>query len=375
MLRRAPAQASQLYFIVLFYASLLLAGCASTQLNYNTLDLGSSSDDLITKQVLLNLSNFIESDLAIPAQIEIASGSASTTLSITPQFTDPLSKAIQATETVATTVAAAVSTTKTGQELTTKAAKQALLSGSDGWTQGWTFTPIEDPFQLRRLRAVYRYALDGDRNRLLDSYPILTKSVGEQKSICVADPVTGRMVTQKISIADNRNRVVEVNDCVIKTSGASSILGAGYLNSGHTLSNNFAVPDEYYLRRPACVICLRRGQQIFREADLQVNERLEAGWLRWRSIPGAPAHARADRSPGPNDIFLGRYGFYLLYVAPEDADKFAEFTLFVLTATLQGSGGGAPGAASTGGGAASKGPTKEFAQPSAGPMFFPTIPQ
>ena len=39
-----------------------LAGCASAELNSNTLDLASTTDDLLTQQVFYNLSNFIDSD-------------------------------------------------------------------------------------------------------------------------------------------------------------------------------------------------------------------------------------------------------------------------------------------------------------------------
>ena len=37
---------------------LAVFGCASTQLNYNTLDLAASSDNLITSQILFNLGKF-----------------------------------------------------------------------------------------------------------------------------------------------------------------------------------------------------------------------------------------------------------------------------------------------------------------------------
>jgi hypothetical protein len=55
-----------------------LAGCASAELNSNTLDLASTTDDLLTQQVFYNLSNFIDSDRAYPAQAVVSSGTATT---------------------------------------------------------------------------------------------------------------------------------------------------------------------------------------------------------------------------------------------------------------------------------------------------------
>ena len=49
-------------------AAVLVSGCASTQLNENTLDLAESTDNLLTKQVKYNLAQFIDSQMAIPAQ-------------------------------------------------------------------------------------------------------------------------------------------------------------------------------------------------------------------------------------------------------------------------------------------------------------------
>src|SRR6266403_5084406 len=61
------------------YAALFaLAGCASAQLNYNTVDLASTIDSLLTEQVLSNLAKFIDSPHAIPSQVGIAAGTVKT---------------------------------------------------------------------------------------------------------------------------------------------------------------------------------------------------------------------------------------------------------------------------------------------------------
>jgi hypothetical protein len=53
-------------------AAISLAGCASTQLNYNTLDIAGSVSSLYTKQVLSNLSKYIDEPEGLPAQVDIA---------------------------------------------------------------------------------------------------------------------------------------------------------------------------------------------------------------------------------------------------------------------------------------------------------------
>ena len=50
---------------------LILFGCASEQLNTNALDLASTSDELITSQVLSNLSKFRSRPYATASQVSI----------------------------------------------------------------------------------------------------------------------------------------------------------------------------------------------------------------------------------------------------------------------------------------------------------------
>ena len=76
-----------------FAISLTLAGCASAQLNFNTLEIASTVESLQTKQVLYNISKFIDDPDAIPDQIAVSSGTVSTTNSITPNISNALARA------------------------------------------------------------------------------------------------------------------------------------------------------------------------------------------------------------------------------------------------------------------------------------------
>jgi hypothetical protein len=59
-----------------------LSGCASTQLNYNTLDVARSVESIYTRQALANLSKYIDEPNAIPSQLDLLQGTVQTSNSI-----------------------------------------------------------------------------------------------------------------------------------------------------------------------------------------------------------------------------------------------------------------------------------------------------
>lgn len=127
---------------------LLLTGCASTQLNYNTVDITGSLDGVYRTQVLNNVSKYIEDDWAIPSYAEIASGTVQTSNSISPSVSFPLSSA------VARTGASVITAT-------TKAGAGMTVAASDSWSQNWVLAPVTDVATLRRIRAIYRKIIFG----------------------------------------------------------------------------------------------------------------------------------------------------------------------------------------------------------------------
>src|SRR5215471_268989 len=132
-----------------------LAGCASYQLNSNTLEIGSTVESLQTKQVLHNISKFIDNPDTIPDQIAIASGTITTLNVVTPSFTDTKNSA----------VAIAATTTRTK----TVTSGLNALPVSDQWQQAWSVQPVTDGDDLWRLRALYKFAAGNER--ALDYYP------------------------------------------------------------------------------------------------------------------------------------------------------------------------------------------------------------
>ncbi len=153
--------------------TLLLCGCASTQLTYNVLDVAASTSQLAREQVLHNLAKFIDSKAATPAQVVFGQGSVSTENSVSTTFTDPVSNTIQATTAIAK--ATATTTTNTVEGITTD--KAVSLTGGNTANQSWGISTIGDPDVLRRLYDLYRFAVDGNdcpyaQLALLRDYPL-----------------------------------------------------------------------------------------------------------------------------------------------------------------------------------------------------------
>ena len=135
-------------------ALISLAGCASTQLNHNALDLSASLDMLTTRQILHNLDRTLADPYAVPSQAEVSAGTVTTTDSLSPSFSIPLNTS----SVVTTAIQAGTSLTQTNTTATTHPNTGLTLGGTDSWSQGWSLNPASDPDQIRRLRALYRFA-------------------------------------------------------------------------------------------------------------------------------------------------------------------------------------------------------------------------
>jgi hypothetical protein len=173
--------------------AILASGCASTQLNYNTLELASTVESLQTKQVLYNISKFIDDPDAIPDQIVVSSGSVATLNSVTPSLSE--------TAAHANVVAAAPSATRTLTKVLTGAT-------TDQWTQSWGIAPIADGDDLRRLRALYLFAALNSTAEL-DEYP--TRKIAYQK-----DDKAPPTITSDPFFQDERHRVSSSNPRLCK---------------------------------------------------------------------------------------------------------------------------------------------------------------
>jgi hypothetical protein len=131
--------------------------CASTQLNYNALDLSGTVDDLLTNQIVYNLGRFWVDSYANPSQASIPSGSIGTTNQASASLSAPLNTAVTETNQAAT-AAGAVIPSITRVSTGVLASTTITPSLNNQATQSWSLSPNTDSDQERRLRALYRFA-------------------------------------------------------------------------------------------------------------------------------------------------------------------------------------------------------------------------
>jgi hypothetical protein len=120
--------------------TLLLAGCTATQLRYQTLNEAGSVESLTQKQIFYNLRLFDNDEFAIPSQVTVTAGSASTTNSVAPTFMTPLGSATtitsQLANTASTSLASALANT-TSNSLAVASNNSSTLTTGSG-TSGMT---------------------------------------------------------------------------------------------------------------------------------------------------------------------------------------------------------------------------------------------
>lgn len=333
----------RIFFFIASAAALALAACASTQLNYNTSDLATSSSDLISAQVLANLAKFRRFGFAIPSQVSIPSGSVTTTNAVTPTFGGPLG--LQATTSIASTVAAALSGTTTHTSVSPNGTFG--VSASDQWSQNWSIAPLQDPDQLRRLRAIYRFGAGLiDRSELACEYPLVQKAGGSSSggtSQTVNVYVNGKKVTEEKTDGTQSKRetwnYVGDDNRPILCSPMNSKPFAG-------------TPDPSLLTEPGCIICTE-GKN-----DLRVNPSLGNSW---------GIFSNGQQLLPADAVSLGHFSGYDIYLRNEYQKEFSDFILFVLESTLQGSASGG------GGGAGGKGTPLKAGSPAI--VTTPAAPQ
>jgi hypothetical protein len=329
-------------FAVLLTVSLLCVGCASTQLNYNTLDLASTYESLILKQVLYNLTRTMDDPYSIPSQIKVSAGSAQTTNSVTPTLTDPLN----ASQVVTNQITTAATVTKLASTAVTNANKSLSVAANDQWLQSWSLDPVSDTDELRRLRALYQYAT-GLINRqnptanasgidtIFDcTYPIIQASAsssgtpgggsGAGSSTTVSiDPAKGTYTISSKSDSDTPKKPKTsyfARSCNVDPRTGNFIID----NNGNVSYKPVKVnPDETFIQPPGCILC------DYGTHHLEKNKFLTNNWLYWNN----------DEPLGPDAIAFTTNDFRTIHVRGELGKAlFYEFILFTQDASVQGTG-------------------------------------
>lgn len=132
----------------------LSSGCASTQLNYNAVEVSSSLDSVYTRETLNNLSKFIDDPSAIPSQVMMSGGTIQTTNTVNPSISFPFGAQI-----ARTTQAAPAGLTLSS--VNTLSGVGGNVSATNTATQNYNITPINDANTLRNQQALYRHAVWG----------------------------------------------------------------------------------------------------------------------------------------------------------------------------------------------------------------------
>ena len=356
---------------------LSLAGCASAQVNYNTLDIAGTYDQLITKQVTFNLEKSIESKWSLPAFVKVTAQSAGTINSITPMVTLPISGSIQTLSSLQKAAAVATSQySRTGQF----AGQGVTLGGSDQWNQTYTLTPVIDTGSLRRLRVLYQFATRQiDTKDFKSTYPII--EVGSAGAATSSSKTTTKLtitvdgkpvtVTQETgtSAGSDSNAVVYVRRTFLPPNPDGTVAGYTW---------RIVKPDTTFIQQPGCILCdygdtlsdinsrklgVKEGSKVH---ILEKNYDLRNDWLYLpnNSIP-------TDAAPLPSGIGRPLYVANSIGGTPgEGLRLFYEFALFSEDASELGTGSASSGGQSLG---RKTSPTQRISIPVAGGST--TLPQ
>ncbi|MBS0241858.1 MAG: hypothetical protein JSS20_06750 [Proteobacteria bacterium] len=140
---------------VIVVLSLFIAGCASKQLEENTLDVTSSIGDILRQQTIRNVAKQIVDPGMIPDHMDFSTGTIATQYQITPTFSDPLTSAITNT----TAIAKAAATTVTDTTTRVANSKTSGVTAQHQWTQNWTVIPESNTRSLISLSLIYRFVV------------------------------------------------------------------------------------------------------------------------------------------------------------------------------------------------------------------------
>jgi hypothetical protein len=327
-----------------------LGGCASTQINYNTLDIASTFDSLITKQVVFNLKKTQLDPFSIPAFVKVASQTASTTNSVSPTFTFPLSP----TTTAVTQLASAATTTLTGSKTLATAGRGLSLAASDQWSQTYSLSAVIDPDQLRRLRSLFRFATGQlNQSEFEATYPLIeTSGAGaapEATVTTVSLEVEGKPITVATGVTPPpvpKERTVYLRR-TFATDAQGNVLGYTYV---------IARPDLTFIKPPGCIMC-DYGATL-RKEDLPyiTDPKILAAWrdpLTSLRILQMNTNLHQDflyngNLPDEEAVLAPANGLDALAVRASQLKYFYEFVLFVEEASSQGTGSPASGGQSEG---------------------------
>lgn len=313
------------WFLTFLGLGVVLTGCASAQLNYNTADLASSLGSLQKRQIFYNLAQALDDPDFVPSQATISIGTAQTANAVNPNLSIPLGSGFTSATRI-TDAARNPSSQFTGT--VTTAATGLGIQFVDSWNQSWTMVPANGGNQLRRLRALYQYATG--------SFPHVEpgKEISEDEA-------------EKFFLCEYPLQALAVPSSPPGDNIAYRLEGCPENGSGPRSRLMYADPN--FTQGPNCVICVDDLKSKF--PRLYVNPH-----LKYRFI-----HSGKDKTD--DMIKVGEYSFTSFHVCasrksdckrvpqqePFDGRKaFSDFVLFIYEAMAVPAGGSGNGKSSGG---------------------------
>src|SRR5271169_265599 len=240
-----------------YFGLSMITGCASTQINSNTLDIASTYDELITKQFTFNIRKTVEDPYGLPAYVKVTAQTAATQNTITPTLTLPLSNQIQ---TLAQFSQAPTGLTTQTSRTLQFAGKSFGLSAADQWNQTYTITPVTDTDQLRRLRALFQYVTGNLPNdppartytkEFESIYPIIEVAGAGGTATPTATTLTVTVDGKFVSVKQSSDQSDKIKQTYVRRTyrwSESTNTFAGYTWA-------LVSPDVTFIKQPGCILC------------------------------------------------------------------------------------------------------------------------
>jgi hypothetical protein len=330
-----------------------LTGCASTEVNYNAVDIATTYDTLITRQVAFNIVKTLKDEYSVPSFVKIATQTTQTLDAINPTLSIPFSAQSTLTESAASLV--------TGRSLQT-AGSGLSLQFMTNRQQNYTLSPVIDPDGLRRIRSIYRYVTGHMSEFDFESdYPIIEVSANANPTSTTNTVVSGKFAGNDFTVTIGSPP---------KSTPATIYVRRICFHHTRSVCDSYVFvnvkPDTTFISQPGCVMCdlghVRDGQPpnvhlleknpnlVGRNCEDSEDQRVVQQLTPCKEIEPYPLFFyRPDDIEQSQGIPVPAAGFDTLYLKGQPClQAFYELALFTQEAASQGTGSPSSGGQSEG---------------------------
>ena len=346
--------------VLLVCAGVVLCGCAGPFLNGYTDYLGPTIGTIEEKQVLQNLGNYLNNPWAIPGHVELANGQIQATNQLGINLKYPYSQ-----------VTGASTATNILTTSTTRGSEVDLNPAQTQDQESYNLLPVTDPDDLRRLRAIYHYAICPNRDDFLRDWEIADQFIfqpppappkpkpkpkappqnsAEDAVRSVLSDFKNGKITSKNQIEDslpgrvtkeNKPQIDDILDNFIDSKITADDASKSIVKAlGQNLFQPYAAPAPTKTGGKNDTTKSTTGSDSIKyeqqKAELILDDYYGLGsqrWLYWRdasgnisgNCPGYPSEPPPDPE---NVVRLGTYAGHTFYT--DNLRRFSDLVLFVL---------------------------------------------